>query len=181
MSSRLDTNQDRLRRIYDDYRTVWMSREYYACRLSRYQRYNLVYEVALAVGASSTVAGWYIWQTPAGKTSWAVFAGVVAVLAIIKPILQLSKEIERYSKLFVGYSDLFYDYRYLVDAIKVKGGITKELRELTPKAENRYKELALQDDPKPSKRLLLSCQREVQKKAAPFRDWCPRPVKKEEV
>lgn len=177
MSSQPDTNRDRLKRIYDNYRNVEMSRDYYACRLKRFKDYNRAYEIIIAIGSSTTVAGWLIWQTEIGKVSWAIFAGIVAVLTIIKPILQLPKEIERYSKLHTGYCDLYYDYRHIVDEVKAGGGITKKLSESTAKAENRYRELALQDDEKPSMRLLRKCQTAVKQRVDSFDKWWPSQLK----
>ena len=171
MSTPLDKSVIHLRRNYDDYRTVRMSRDYYGCRLSQVKRWNLLYEVVLAIGASGTVAGWYLWQTPAGKTSWALFAGFVAILSILKPILQLPKEIERYSKLHTGYSALFYDLRDLIDEIQNDGGITPAREKSVAEAQKKYRELALQDDPKPSQRLLRQCQAEVNRLTPSFDDW----------
>lgn len=175
MSSQIDTNKDRLRRIYDNYRTVWMSRDYYGCRLDLSQRYNLWYEVVLALGASgSAVSGWYVWQTQAGGAAWAFIAGASALLAVLKPTLQIPKQVERYSKLYTGYSDLAYDYGKLVDDITATGGITQEMREILNKAEARFKDLSLQDDPKPSEKLLRRCQDGVRKRVQNFEVWYPK-------
>lgn len=148
-----------------------MSRDYYACRLAQVKRWNFMYEIVLAVGTSGTVAGWYLWQTPAGKTSWALFAGLVAILSILKPILQLPKEIERYSKLHTGYSALFYDLREHVDEIQNDGGITESREKSLKEARKRLLDLALQDDPKPSSRLLRQCQAEVNRLIPSFDEW----------
>ncbi|MGH8491442.1 MAG: hypothetical protein ACREXS_21930 [Gammaproteobacteria bacterium] len=174
MSSSIDRSPIYLKRIYDDYRNVLMSRDYYACRLVLLKRWNFVYEILLAVGASGTVAGWYLWQTPVGKTSWALFAGLVALMSILKPILQVPKAIERYSKLHTGYCDLVYDFRELVDDIQSYGGITQTMRDSLAKAKGRYRDLAPQDDPKPSAKLLRKCQAEVKKKVPSFEEWCPK-------
>lgn len=175
MSSQVDNNRDRLRRIYNHYRTAWMSREYYACRLAYLQKCNLWYEILLAVGASgSVIAGWYIWKTSVGQPVWAVFSGAVAVLAILKPILQIPAKVERYSMLFTGYAALTYDYKKLTDEIKATRGITPEMRELLSKADERFRELNLKDDPKPKEKLLRECQATVNKHAPNFDVWYPQ-------
>lgn len=174
MSSSIDRSPIHLRRIYDDYRNVQMSRDYYACRLVLFKRCNLVYETLLALGVSGTVAGWYLWQTPAGKTSWALFAGLVAIMSILKPILQVPKAIERYSKLQTGYCDLFYDQRELVDDIQINGGVTEAMTDSLAKSKERYRALALKDDAKFSQRLLRKCQAEVNRRVPSFKDWCPK-------
>ncbi|HEX8475082.1 MAG TPA: hypothetical protein VF666_13715 [Pyrinomonadaceae bacterium] len=174
MSSPIDKNRERLKRVYDNYRTARMSREYYACRLSFFQNCNFWYEIVLAIGTSgSAISGWYVWQTATGKTVWAILTGAAALLAILKPALQLPKHIEQYSKLHTGYSSLSYDYGKLVDDIKATGGITREMTKSLNKAEERFKELALQDDPKPSEKLLRDCQGKVKKHVPPFAVWYP--------
>lgn len=174
MSSAIDRSRTHLKRIYDDYRDVLMSRDYYACRLVLFKRWNLVYEVLLAVGTSGAVAGWYLWQRPAGRTSWAVFAGLVAIMSVLKPILQVPKAIERYSKLHTAYCDLAYDFRELVDDIQSYGGITQAMTDSLAKAKRRYRDLTPQDDPKPASKLLRKCQAGVRKKVPSFDEWCPK-------
>lgn len=177
MASPIDNNRARLRRIYDNYRTAWMSRDYYACRLHYFRRCNQWYEIVLAVGASgSGLSGWYVWQTRAGVVVWAVIAGASALLAILKPILQIPKQVERYSKLYAGYCTLTYDYEKLVDEIKATGGLTPEMRELREKSEERFKALSEDDDPKPSEKLLRQCQEGVRRRVEKFDDWCPKPI-----
>lgn len=174
MSSPADKNPDRLRRLYNNYRTTRMSRDYYACRLDYLQKCNVWYEVVLAIGAGgSAISGWYVWKTSAGAWVWAFIAGASAVLAILKPILQIHKQVERYSKLHTAYCDLTYDYEKLVDDIKATKGITQQSRESIDKTEDRYKELALQDDPKPGDKLLRECQLKVMKSVPDFEVWYP--------
>lgn len=172
MSSPVDTNPARLKQIYDNYRDVLLSSDYYACRLVYLKRCNLYYEIILALGASGgLVAGWYIWKTSYGQPVWASFSGVAAVLAILKPILKISEEVGRYSKLYTGYADLAYDYKQLVNKIKIKGGISEELRREAVSAEKRFKSLSVDDDPRPSEKLLRKCQQAIKQRVPKFDDW----------
>lgn len=162
----------RLKRVYDDYRTVQMSRQYYACLLDRYKKWNFVFDVVLAVGASGgAVAGWYFWQTQSGKPIWTAFAGMVAIFSILKPIVQLPKEVDRYSRLHSGYTSLFYDLRALVDDIGDSGGITETMRGRLSRVQKRYQDLALLDDPSASSKLLRKCQQEVNRRFPSFTEW----------
>lgn len=176
MSAAIDHNKDRLKQVYDKYRNLHMSRDYYACRLALYQRYNLVYEIALAVGTSGAVGAWYIWQTATGMVTWAVVGGLISVLAVIKPILQLPKQIESYSKLYVAYSELYYDYKNLIDEVEVAGGLSLAMEETLKAAQGRYKDLALKDEPKPSEKLLQRCQADVNRKVPKFKSWYPEHI-----
>jgi hypothetical protein len=168
----MDTNRTRLQRIYTNYRDAAMSKEYYACRLAQVKRWNIWYEIVLALGASGTaVAGWYIWSQTTGKIVWAIFSGCAAVLAIIKPILKVADEVERYSKLHIGYSELAFDYKLVCDEIRASGGISESLREAVANADKRIKELTLVDDVKPSLKLLRECQNSVKRVVPGFDEW----------
>lgn len=174
MPSPLNPDRARLQDIYTDYRNARLSRDYYACRLTSYRRWNLLYEIILALGASGSVAaGWYIWQTSYGQPVWAVVSGLAAALAIIKPILKLPEQVERYSKLHTGYADLTFDYEQIVREIKKLGGTTPEMDERIDNASRRMKDLGLKDDPRPSEALLRKCQKAIKKVVPAFNDWLP--------
>ncbi|HYH86136.1 MAG TPA: hypothetical protein VEX60_11830 [Pyrinomonadaceae bacterium] len=126
------------------------------------RRINFCYEIFLAVGSSTTVSAWSLWNISGGANFWTITAGVVATAAIIKPFLPLASDIERFSKLYTGYADLFYDLKILVDEINMSRGITAEHLDRFNAAEKRYKDLAIQDDLKPRRRLLKNCEGEVQ-------------------
>lgn len=175
MPSLLNTNRARLQRIYTDYRNVRLSRDYYACRLTSFRRWNLIYEIILALGASGSVAaGWYIWRTSYGQPVWAVISSLAAALAIIKPILRLPEQVERYSKLHTGYASLTFDYEEIVGKIKELGGITSEMDERINEASSRMKSLGMDDDPQPSEALLRKCQDAIKKVVPAFDDWLPQ-------
>jgi hypothetical protein len=131
---------------------------------------NLYYEITLAVGTSGTIAAWYIWQTPIGKTAWPIFAGVVALMSIIKPFLKLPEKIEDFSKLHTGYKELFYDLDKQRREIEDYRGLTKESLAASADAQERYKKLALTDE-KPNEKLLNTCFEEVKKKTQKFESW----------
>jgi len=167
-----------LKEIYGDYRTVFMNEKYYRYRLTRFRNYNLAYEIALAIGASSTIAAWSIFHDwAAGKKLWAVYSGLVALLAILKPILQIPSQIERYSKLHVGYKDLFYDLDQMVDDIRAAETITEEMLKTRAAAKKRYKDLALQDETNVSRKLLEKCFNEVLVEKSVEDFWYPEPCK----
>lgn len=175
MSSPLNTNRAKLQRIYTDYRNVRLSRDYYGCRLTAFRRWNLVYEIVLALGASGSVAaGWYIWRTSYGQPAWAVVSGLAAALAIIKPILKLPEQVERYSKLHTGYASLTFEYEEIVGRIKELGGTTSEMDERINEASSRMKRLGIDDDPHPSEALLRKCQNAIKRVVPAFDDWLPK-------
>ncbi|HEY0376541.1 MAG TPA: hypothetical protein VGC87_06250 [Pyrinomonadaceae bacterium] len=173
----LKMNQDQLRglvgRIYDAFCNASLSRKYYSHRLTNYRIINRWYEIVLGVGSSATVAAWSLWKVPGGANFWTAFAGAIAVLALIKPFLPLSNDIERFSKLHTGYTDLYYDLQVLIEDLKTNSGVTKDIADRAENAEKRYKELALQDDPKVRKRLHRKCEEEVRKAFPTSYFWKP--------
>src|SRR4051812_9786906 len=115
----------RLKKIYNSFLTAHMSREYYACRLTALKRFNLAYEILLALGSSSAIAAWYFWKTPTGMNIWIWLTGLVALFSTAKPIIDLPKKIETYSKLYVSYTDLSFDLGQVVEEIEEQEGLTQ--------------------------------------------------------
>src|SRR5271165_511917 len=99
-------NETLLMYIYDTYRTAALNRSYYASKLAKYQTYNSIMEVSIAVGATGSggVAGLAIWGSLSGQYAWLFVSGIATVLGVVKPILQFGKEIEKYSTLYSGHS-----------------------------------------------------------------------------
>lgn len=162
-----------LKQIYDHYRTVLFNQKYYAHRLTTVKRWNLSLEILLAIGTSAAIGTWVIWDTGIGEKFWPLIAGASAVLAILKPILQLPKLIERYSKLYIGHSELFYELKDLVSNIAVSQNLTNDTWEAFQLGKPRYRKLALEDDPKPIKKLRKRYFEEVKNEIPADKLWMP--------
>jgi len=160
-------------RIYDSYRTALFKRKYYGYRLITSQQWNLAYECVLALGSSSVIAGWAIWKIGFGEYVWAIIAGLVAVLAILKPFLQLSKSIEQHSQSYVGWSAIYLDIREVVLDIQTKRIFTEEMLKLFSAAEGRIKKLDLSEEPKLIEGLKQRCVEEVKKDIPSESLWDP--------
>jgi len=167
------TKVAQLRLIYDDYRTAKMNCLYYAHRLRFHQRWNRFLEIVLALGTSGTIATWAIWQKGMGEYVWTFFAGLVTLLAIIKPILQLSTQIERCSKSYVGYLVLYYDLQNLVNEIEIQKDVNEKMVNTHKSAKERKKDLALDDEQIPKERLLQKCYDRVNREIPVTSLWFP--------
>ena len=59
--------------LYDFYIKALVSQKYYASRLTSSKRLNKIYEIVLALGTSTAIAGWAVFQnsspTPSGRSS----------------------------------------------------------------------------------------------------------------
>jgi hypothetical protein len=143
-------------------RRVQANRKYNASQLILYQRCNFWYDVVLAVGTSGTVAGWAIWQGPAGKVVWSLLGAVVALLAIVKPILQLAKKIEHYTQQHHQYTELFLTIDEIFTQAAISpGALSPTAKNLYITLDSRFGKITPNDDPRPSRRVMERCSAEV--------------------
>lgn len=166
---------DRLKDLYDNYRTAMMNRKYYGYKLAEIKKYNLIFEITIALGtASSGVAAWTIWKYGTGEKVWGIIIAVAVVLAFLKPFLKLSNLVERYSTLFIGYGDVAYDLKTIVSKVKIHRNFNKELDDAYIASLERSKQLASRDDPKLNKKLVRKCYDEVNKEVPQNELWIPK-------
>ncbi len=75
--------------VYDLYRTARLNVCYYSTKLNRFQSYNFLIEITLAITASSSaVAALWFWEHPVGEIVWKILGVISALLAVSKPILK---------------------------------------------------------------------------------------------
>jgi hypothetical protein len=166
--------QPGLARIYDRYRTSLLNVKYYGHKLVWAQRVNLWMELVIAISACSGVSGWAIWGQEAGHQVWSFIAGSAAILAAIKPIVPLTKNISRYSKLYGSYNSSFLALKDLVERISVEQGLSADIQGEFERISKQHRELAMDDDPNPSQRLVTKFMREVETQIPVEQLWCPR-------
>jgi hypothetical protein len=168
-----DTVSCALARIYDKYRTSLLNVKYYGHKLIWAQRFNLYMELVIAVSACSGVSGWAIWGREGGALVWSLIAGAAALLAAIKPVLPLAKNISTYSKLYGGYNSNYLALKDLVERIAIYQNLSKEIEEEFDRVCKQHRDLAMDDDPKPSTRLIVRFVKEVNSQIPTSQLWCP--------
>lgn len=159
--------------IYEAYNEALLREKYYANRLTLYRRVNKIYEIVLAIGTSTVIAGWAVFQANPGKAFWSVFSGVITVLVILKPLLQISKDIEDYTNLRTGYRALVVNLRSIVTKIKRQAGLTMQTIELFDATQKQYEGLSLKEDVTPKPKILAKCKIEVAQDIPPGSLWYP--------
>lgn len=160
--------------IYDQFRTAAMNEKYYANRLTHLTNWNRYYEIVLAIGTSTAIAAWAIWeQNNWGKVFWAGFSGVVTLLAIIKPFLKLPDQIEKYSTLHTGYRALYLNLQSIVSKIRRKSRLTPDVQELFDAAQDQYRALALSAVVNINEKVLERCQQQVLREVPVESLWYP--------
>ncbi len=162
-----------LLRIYSAYRTSLLNVKYYGYKLKWSTRINTTAEVIIAIATAGGVSGWAIWNTTGGAPIWSALAGVSALLAAIKPVLPLSRNISRYSQLYGGHNSNYLAMKDLVDRIPIEGGLTQESEREFGQISKRHREMASQDDPYPSRKLVARFTAEVNTQIPPTSLWCP--------
>src|SRR6266536_3221105 len=175
-----DTEQvtSELREIYDMYRTATLNKNYYGAMLAKYQKRNLVLEIIIAIGATSSgVSGLTLWQEPYGKAIWGIITLISGILAVAKPILQLNKKVERYSKLFTGHLDNSLRLGALATKIRRKRELSADMVQEFELAEQRFVELSREDDPNTVLRVHKKCEDAVRLAIPDTVLWFP-PIKK---
>lgn len=160
--------------IYANYRNICLSKKYYELLLARTERANFWYEVIIAVGTSTAVAGWAFWKFPIADTVWPVFGGVVAILAVIKPIVAFTPRIERFTSLATYYSSLLIDFQALIFEIKTKERIDPAAYKVYSGLLNKLKALPAKEDPNPSEKVLREITKRVNREIPADSLWHPK-------
>jgi hypothetical protein len=153
----------KLDRIYDLRRNCLLNELYYGRRLNRFTYFGLWLEAWIVIGAgTSGVSGWVIWTAyPQLKAVWAAIAAIATLLAALKPVLHIDTRIKRYSVLFAGYRQLSISMAAVVEDIAEARSVTQEMERDINRVRTRYRTLAVDDDPRPSKELVRQLQSEV--------------------
>ena len=107
---------------------------------------------------------------------WGIIAGAATLLAALKPVLQADAKIKRYSALFSAYRQLGLSMKATVDSIADAEGIPKELEREIERVRHRYRSLSVDDDPRPSRRLLSKLQDEVNQETPAHTLFYPQPI-----
>lgn len=162
-----------LGRIYDRMRSACLNRKYYGHKLHRYDQLDFWSDLLIALGTSAAVAAWTLWHIPGGINPWTLLAGIASIAALIKPLLGVSKKIQILAKLHSGYIRLYHDLHSLVEEIKTEQGLTQGFLDRFDEADRRYRDLAVDDDLKPIRRLASKYEDEVRKEFPHSFFWNP--------
>jgi hypothetical protein len=163
-----------LEEVYVHYRTARLNVKYYGRLLKRLQLYNLLMELAIAIGTSGTIASLAIWKRDAGELAITIVAAVATLLAVSKPVLNLARKIERASKLWTEYNNAFNSLRRVVADIKVHRDVRPEMRELFDVVIERLDQLSTEDDPSPDPKVVRKLEDEVREEIPESELWTPQ-------
>lgn len=164
-----------LQRIYDLYRLSSLNAKYYGYKLKKWRRINYVFDIVIALSASSGIASWAIWQTDNGRLVWAVVGGIAALLAVVKSTFNVSNQVELLTKLFSGHQTNFLSLERTIQIVSDQEAVDDDVRGRFNSAFDRFAELSKHDDPYPDRKLLEFFQKHVNEEIPANRLWVPRP------
>jgi hypothetical protein len=146
----------RFDRIYDLYRDCIINQEYYGDRLNLFSRRSFLLEMTIVIGSgASGVSGWIIWTSYQEFAAlWGAIAAASTLFAALKPVLQTDAKLKRYSKLFFAYRQLALSMKMVVDEVAETAGISKDIEREVERVRSRYRNLSVDDDPRPSPKLV---------------------------
>lgn len=164
-------------RIYDLYRNCILNELYYGHRLNLFSRTGFWLEVVVVIGSgTSGVSGWIIWtEYQSFAALWALIAAAATLIAALKPVLQTDARIKRYSQLFSAYRQLALSMHMVVDEIREAGGVSRETDREIDRIRVRYRNLSVDDDPRPNPKLVERLQGEVNKRVPAATLFFPAP------
>lgn len=121
-------------RIYDEFRTVEMNKEYYSVKITKTKRVTTSIDIFLALFAgSSGVVSFALWDyqiggVEVGQIALGTLVGMAIVIGIGKPYLKFDDKIERYAKMQGLYRSLAHSLKDIVDQVilQKKVGQTEE-------------------------------------------------------
>jgi hypothetical protein len=150
-----DENRHLLLRAYQMLRTARMSALYYENRLWWANFWNFFFEIAIAIGATSSgVAAWALWQKGIGVTLWGIITSVSALSAILKPILAPARYIETSTRQHQGWHSFFFSIDKMILDIREHNDFTKETCRRFDTLYDRMVALHLEDVKCPNERVL---------------------------
>jgi hypothetical protein len=96
---------------------------------------------------------------------------MATLLAALKPILQINKRIELYGKLYGGHRANYLAAQALIERINAQRTLTPGMQAVYRAVHARFIDLARDDEPNPSRRLIARFQSEVNVQVPPERFW----------
>lgn len=140
--------------VYRELKDARFRLKFYSRRKVWLARVSVTMDIVLAMTApTSTLTGFFIWDTVVGKWLWSVLALVAAVVAVVKPFLRLTGHIEDLNRLIGIYEVLDYELGELKITISQDRDYGEEHRKRFDAIREQKKEtLTIAYEPDPGRR-----------------------------
>ncbi|MEX2387919.1 MAG: hypothetical protein WD534_08575 [Phycisphaeraceae bacterium] len=114
--------------LYDRYKELRLNVRYFERMLHETMRLNRVMQIVIAVFASTTVAGLWLFSTPIGLVLWRLVSAAAAICAVAHPFLKLDEKTQKYEALMTSYRLLAHEAASLVDRVRTENIYNDEHR-----------------------------------------------------
>ncbi len=159
--------QSEVVRLHDLYRRCFLDQKYYAYQLQRYKRWDWGSNL---IAAASTILS----ITGVTGQPWSLTLGIIsALILVIRPLFKPAENIERYSRLHYGFTDLFYQIESLLADVRRHQAVTDKHRREAEAIIERFKNLAIQEDPSADLEGVAQFQSEVERAIPETSLWLP--------
>ena len=157
-------------RIYDEFRTVEMNKEYYSVKIAKTKRVTTFIDIFLAVFAGgSGVMSFALWNyqflgVEIGQIALGTLVGIAIMIGIGKPYLKYDDKIERYAKMQGLYRSLAHSLKDIVDQIRVKHAVTQIENDKFDLLRNTRGHFAIEEDETTDRELVKKMQEIVNRR-----------------
>ena len=113
------------KRIYDEFRTAEMSKEYYEVKINKLRKIIMSLDIFLALFAGgSGVLSFALWNyqisgIEVGQMTLGALVGVAVIIGIGKPYMKYDEKIEKHAKMLGLYRSISYSLKDIVENIKM--------------------------------------------------------------
>ena len=160
--------------IYDEYRTARLNVHYYSAQLASARRSGKAVEWILAIAASSSVGGLWLFSTFLGGLLWRGVGGVAALLAVYQVVVRPKERVAALEQRVTLWRGLEFDLDRLVKRIAALRGLPPDVDEQLELILSRKRELVLSYvDPKTDQKLLAESHGRVNAELPPNSFWKP--------
>ncbi len=166
-------SQWKMIRLYELLRESLRFEKYYAYKLKRWRRGNIIADSLIALSAAGSFSSAEFMQNAIGKgvlTGTLVFSTVATIL---KPVIKPSNRISRLTKLQAQYLELYQDLHTLMCQIREIGEIQAKHERQLELLHERFNKLGVQNEPDEDQELMRRFQDEVETEIPSMGLWLP--------
>jgi hypothetical protein len=166
-----------VRDVYRELKDARFRLKFYSRRKKLLSRLSVAMDIVLALTApTSTLTGFFIWDTTIGKWLWSILAMVAALVAVVKPFLRITAHIDDLNQLIGVYEVLDYELGELRIAISQDQGYDDAHRARFDEVREKKKDiLSVSYEPDPGARVRKELLAEVDEELPEDAFYYPTP------
>lgn len=157
-----DTLDHPIWHLYNEIRTTRLNCKILEWRIRGLRMMNFGFEVTIAFAATSSIGGFWFFQTFVGGCLWKTIGAVAIVCTTLKPILKYPERIRKVQELLTGYKVLGHDLHCIsLDANHRQKYDDECYKELKKSLKRKSELIQRTEDSTPSRKSILRFEAEV--------------------